>query len=95
MTFDKFTLKAQDSIAVAQKLVEQGIIIKISEKVIKYLATKEYIPEFGARPLKRLIQREIVNELAKEIIAGNIAKVNSVSVDIKNETIIFNKNKSQ
>jgi len=79
---------------VKTKLNEQGINIKISENVIKYLANKGYIPEFGARPLKRLIQKEIVNEIAKEIIAGKITKEDSLFVDIKNETVIFNKNKS-
>jgi ATP-dependent Clp protease ATP-binding subunit ClpB len=79
---------------VKEKLLEQGVSIKISEKLINYIAEKGYIPEFGARPLKRLIQKKIVNELAKNIIAGDIAKEDSIIVDFKEEKIVFRKDKS-
>ncbi len=79
---------------VKAKLLEQGINIKISDNVMKYIANKGYIPEFGARPLKRLIQKEIVNELAKNIIAGKFGKEDSIMVDIYKEKIEFKKDKS-
>ena len=79
---------------VKAKLLEQGINIKITDKVMNYLATKGYIPEFGARPLKRLIQKEIVNELAKNIIAVEISKEDSITVDINKEKIEIKKDKS-
>jgi ATP-dependent Clp protease ATP-binding subunit ClpB len=79
---------------VKTKLLDQGINIKITGEVLNYLATKGFIPEFGARPLKRLIQKEIVNELAKKIIAGDISKEDSITIDMNNENIEFKKDKS-
>lgn len=78
---------------IIEKLSTQGIQIKIKDNVVKYLANKGYIPEFGARPIKRLIHKEIVNELAKYIIAGTFVKEDSIIVDIKNDKIDFKKNK--
>lgn len=62
---------------------------------MKYLANKGYIPEFGARPLKRLIQKEIVNELAKNTIAGKFSKEDSIFVDIKKGHLEFRNEKSK
>ena len=62
---------------------------------MKYIANKGYIPEFGARPLKRLIQKEIVNELAKNIIAGKFSKEDSIFVDIKKGHLEFRNEKSK
>lgn len=53
-------------------LKEQNIVIEFSDEAINYLADKGYDPAFGARPLKRVIQRDIQNELAKKILAGEI-----------------------
>ncbi len=78
---------------VKKKLNDQGICIRINDKVMKYVANKGYIPEFGARPLKRLIQKEIVNELAKNIIAGKFCKEDSIVIDIKKEQLEFRKEK--
>lgn len=74
---------------VKNKLTKQGISINISESAMQYLARKGFVPEYGARPLKRLIQNEIVNELAKQIIAGNISKDDKLCVDLQNEQIVF------
>ncbi len=49
-----------------------GIKVSVTEAVLDYLAEKGFDPQFGARPLKRVMQREILNELSKEIIAGKI-----------------------
>ena len=62
---------------------------------MKYLANKGYLPEFGARPLKRLIQKEIVNELAKNVISDKFSKEDSIVVEIKNEKLEFGKVKSK
>ena len=65
----------------AKKLQEQGVQVELSDKVIKYLVEKGYEPQFGARPLKRVIQREVLNSLSKEIIAGKINKNTPVFID--------------
>ncbi|MES2429699.1 MAG: ATP-dependent chaperone ClpB [Bacteroidota bacterium] len=73
-----------------QKLVAQsGIQLKFSEYTLDYLAENGYDPQFGARPLKRLIQKEIVNQLSKRIIAGDIDKTKPVLVDVFDGTVAF------
>jgi ATP-dependent Clp protease ATP-binding subunit ClpB len=52
---------------------------------VDYIAKKGYDPQFGARPLKRVLQREILNELSKEILAGKIDKDSLVGVDMNDD----------
>lgn len=73
-----------------EKLLDnQKIKINISDDVIDYIARNGYNPQFGARPIKRLIQKGIVNELSKQIIAGNILKENEIKVQIVDNQIKF------
>ena len=72
-------------------LKKQAVHISLSASAIDYLARHGYQPEFGARPIKRLIQREIVNELAKTMIEGKIAKNDIILVDFKNGQLVFEK----
>ncbi|MBS4063161.1 MAG: ATP-dependent chaperone ClpB [Chitinophagaceae bacterium] len=73
-----------------QKLVaESGINLKFSDYALDYLAENGFDPQFGARPLKRLIQKEIVNTLSKKILAGNIDKTQPVMVDVFDNTVVF------
>jgi ATP-dependent Clp protease ATP-binding subunit ClpB len=74
---------------VNNKLRQQGIMVEVSDAAMKYIANKGYVPEYGARPLKRLIQNEIVNELAKKLIAGELKKDKTVLIDISGEEIVF------
>jgi ATP-dependent Clp protease ATP-binding subunit ClpB len=59
-------------IAIIQKQVAGQLTLELTEKAISWIADKGYDPQFGARPVKRLIQKEILNELSKEILAGTI-----------------------
>lgn len=72
---------------VSARLKEQGIILEISDKAKKHLAKKGYDPAFGARPLKRLIQREILDPLAMKIIEGQ--KATTFKVGLKKDAIIL------
>lgn len=73
-----------------QKLVaESGINLKFSDYALDYLAEHGFDPQFGARPLKRLIQKEIVNTLSKKILAGTIDKSQPVLVDVFDNTVVF------
>jgi ATP-dependent Clp protease ATP-binding subunit ClpB len=73
-----------------QKLVaESGINLKFSEYALNYLAENGFDPQFGARPLKRLIQKEVVNALSRKILAGAIDKSEPVVVDVFDNTVIF------
>jgi len=53
-----------------------------------------FSPEFGARPIKRLIQKEIVNELAKEILEGKIRKDTEITINFKGGSLVFENGKS-
>lgn len=66
----------------ASRLESQGVNLKFSDYAVAYFAEKGYDPQFGARPLKRLIQKEIINLLSKKIIAGDIDKSKEVIIDV-------------
>ena len=76
---------------VAKRLLKQNIKIEVSEKAKKLIARKGYEPSFGARPLKRVIQNEILDKLAMEIIEGKIKEDNVIEIDAEKDKIIFNK----
>ncbi len=77
---------------VAKMLQEQNINIEFTDKAVDYLADKGFDPEFGARPIKRVIQRDILNNLSKEILAGKINANSTIVVDYENGQLVF-KNK--
>ena len=73
-----------------KKLVnENGITLHFSEYLLDFLAEQGYDPQFGARPLKRLIQKQIINALSKRILAGDIDKSKNVLVDVFDGVVIF------
>ena len=74
---------------VADRLKNKEITINVSEKAKKLIAKKGYDPTFGARPLKRLIQDLILNEIAKEIIEGKVSEGDNITIDIgRNEKVL-------
>jgi ATP-dependent Clp protease ATP-binding subunit ClpB len=70
-------------------VAENGIDLRFSDYAIDYLAENGYDPQYGARPLKRIIQKEIVNQLSRRILAGDIDKTRPVLVDVFDNTVIF------
>jgi len=68
---------------------QRWIELKFSDYALEYLAEQGFDPQFGARPLKRLIQKEIVNVLSKKILAGDIDKAHPVLVDVFDNTVVF------
>lgn len=73
-----------------KKLVaESGIDLQFSDYTLAFLAEQGFDPQYGARPLKRLIQKEIVNQLSKRILAGDIDKSKPVLVDVFDGTVVF------
>ena len=84
--------------AVAKKLALRDITLDITPEAIDYLAKKGYDPQFGARPLKRVIQQDVLNELSKEILKGEINDNDAVLVDYFDEKpgdnkLVFRTNK--
>ena len=72
-----------------ERLAEQDIKITLTDKAKEFIVNVGYDPHFGARPLKRAIQRYIETPLAKEIIAGNIKPGSEVIADVENGEIVF------
>lgn len=72
-----------------KQLAKDNIFIDFSDYAMDYLVDNGYDPQFGARPLKRLIQKKIVNELSKKLIAGGIEKNVPVLVDVFDGTVVF------
>ncbi|MFQ6091087.1 MAG: ATP-dependent chaperone ClpB [bacterium] len=70
-------------------LKEQGLDIELTEAVQEYLADRGYEPAFGARPLKRVLQREVVNELAKEVLEGKFTKGDRILIDYIDGRLTF------
>jgi ATP-dependent Clp protease ATP-binding subunit ClpB len=78
---------------ISAKLNEQGVSIEMSEEALDWLSQLGYDPQFGARPLKRVLQRKILNELSKEILMGNIHKDSKIAVklDKQNQFVFENR----
>ncbi len=74
---------------VSKMLLKQNIVLDATPEAIAYLAEKGYDPQFGARPVKRVIQREVLNELSKEILAGKITTDSIILLDSFNATLVF------
>jgi ATP-dependent Clp protease ATP-binding subunit ClpB len=72
-------------------LLQQNIILEFDEPALNYLAEKGYDPSFGARPLKRLIQRELQNSLARMILGGEISSGAQVKVTVKDNNLVLKK----
>ena len=70
-------------------LLGSNMKLDVSDEAIDWLATNGYDPQSGARPVKRLIQKALVNELSKEIIAGKIPRESTVTVDVENDRLVF------
>jgi len=74
---------------VAKLTKKQGITFDATEEAISYLAKKGYQPEYGARPVKRTIQKEVLNSLSKELLAGTIKEDSIILLDVFDEQIVF------
>ncbi len=74
---------------VAQTLAKQDIHFTWTDAAVDWLATEGYHPEFGARPLKRLIQRKVLNELSKAILRGEVQPKGHVVLDIFDGKVVF------
>jgi ATP-dependent Clp protease ATP-binding subunit ClpB len=73
----------------SELLEKSGITIEVKEEAIDWLAREGFDPQYGARPLKRLIQKEMVNELSKKIISGEINNNQTILIDVINGIIFF------
>jgi ATP-dependent Clp protease ATP-binding subunit ClpB len=75
--------------SVTKMLAQQGITMDATPEAINYLSEKGYDPQFGARPVKRVIQREVLNQLSKEILAGTIKTESIILLDAFDGQLVF------
>jgi ATP-dependent Clp protease ATP-binding subunit ClpB len=82
-------VKLQINNLIAQ-LSDNDVTLKVTDEALNYISKIGYEPEYGARPLKRVIQKFVLNELSKEILAGNIQKNSKILIDFeRNQNIVF------
>ena len=74
---------------VQRMLIAQQITLDATEEAISFLAMKGFQPEFGARPVKRTIQKEVLNKLSKEILSGNVHTESVILLDAFEEELVF------
>ena len=74
---------------VAKMLESQGFTLKVTDAAIHTLAEAGFDPDFGARPVKRAIQRDVLNALSKQLLAGTVNKERAITVDSKDGVIVF------
>jgi ATP-dependent Clp protease ATP-binding subunit ClpB len=76
---------------IGHMLAGYNLKLVVKEDALEWLTEKGYDPQLGARPVKRLIQKEIINELSKEIIGGKVSKEDTIMVKVKDGHLTFNK----
>ena len=72
-----------------EKLAENGVSITFTSEFEDYMSTKGYEPAYGARPIKRLMQKELVNLLAKAVLDGSVRRDSEIEIDIRDGQIAF------
>ena len=75
--------------SVTKMIAQQGITFDATEEAIVYLAKKGYNPEYGARPVKRVIQKEVLNQLSKEILSEKVTTDSIILLDAFNDKLVF------
>ncbi|MGI9530421.1 ATP-dependent chaperone ClpB [Lutimonas sp.] len=75
--------------ALSKMLKDKNILLRATEEAIASLSTKGFNPQFGARPIKRVIQKEVLNELSKEILAGKITAQSDILLDSFDDQLVF------
>jgi len=72
-----------------KKLLEDGVELKFTESFEDLMTENGYDPEYGARPVKRLIQRELVNQLASDVLSGKVHKNSTITADVVDREVVF------
>lgn len=75
---------------IKRMLLSNGVTLEVTDKALHYLAEEGYDPEFGARPVKRVIHRMILNQLSKDILAQKIDRSKPIIIDYNQDSLTFN-----
>jgi ATP-dependent Clp protease ATP-binding subunit ClpB len=90
LTKDEIRTIVELQLGIIQKMLDKNDIrLKATKNAIQFIATQGFDPQFGARPIKRLIQKTLLNELSKMILEGNVNKDTEIVVDEKEGKLIF------
>jgi ATP-dependent Clp protease ATP-binding subunit ClpB len=74
---------------IAKRLAEQHLTISATDDAIDWLAQLGYDPQYGARPVKRVLQKQVLNELSKQILADKVDQLKEIIVDVFDKQIVF------
>ena len=74
---------------IKKMLADVDVDIQLTQKAMDFITTEGYDPEFGARPVKRVLQRYLLNELSKKLLAGSVNKEKPIIVDANDESLVF------
>ena len=75
--------------SIAKMLAHNGITLTYTDAARRWIATAGYDVVYGARPVKRTIQREVVNSLSKQILAGAVNRERPISIDVEGDRLVF------
>lgn len=75
--------------SVKKLLAQNGITLNFTPEAVKFIAHEGYDPQFGARPVKRVIHRDVLNHLSKELLAQKVDKNKPITIDAKNDELVF------
>ena len=75
--------------SIQKMLAKNGVDLKVTPEALKYLAKEGYNPEFGARPVKRVLQRMVLNRLSKDILAQKVDREHPIVIDVKDDELVF------
>jgi ATP-dependent Clp protease ATP-binding subunit ClpB len=90
LTKDEIRKVVELQLGNVEKMLEKNDIrLRATEKAVRLISTLGFDPQFGARPIKRVIQRSLLNELSKMILEGNVNKEKEIVVDEKNGALVF------
>lgn len=74
---------------VVRRLSGTDVKINLTDKAVDWLSVMSYEPHFGARPVKRVLQRNVLNELSRRILAGQVDKSEPIVIDVENNELVF------
>lgn len=86
---DVFQIVGMQIRSLSKMLAENGIELKVTPKAQQWLSQQGYDPAYGARPVKRTIQRYVVNDLSKKILSGDVNKEHPIVIDSANDTLTY------
>ena len=74
---------------IAERLTEQHMIITATDEAIEWLAELGYDPHYGARPVKRVLQKQVLNELSKQLLSDKVDKSKEIVLDVIDKQFVF------